>query len=179
LDQLAERTGLSKAYLSRLESAERQPSVATLLSLARVLDVPMSVLLGEADGPASLAIYRDDHAAHAVNGLTITPRSGFSGSRALDAMKVGIEADRPPAPFARHRGEEWVYVLSGILRLEYGDDCHLLLTGEAAHFDAGRPHRLGTPGPSTEVLLVAADGTNDFRRAHHYSEPGAFSALGE
>ncbi len=34
LEQTAELSGLSKAHLSRLESAERQPSIAALLSLS-------------------------------------------------------------------------------------------------------------------------------------------------
>ena len=40
LDQTAELSGLSKAHLSRLESAERQPSIAALLSLSGALGNP-------------------------------------------------------------------------------------------------------------------------------------------
>jgi len=173
LDQLAERAGLSKAYLSRLESAERQPSVATLLTLSRVLDVPMSFLLGETGDTRPLSISGEDQPVHVVNGLTVSACSGFVGSRALEAMKIHIEADRTPPPFARHHGEEWVYVLSGGLRLEYDGESHLLAVGQSAHFDAARPHRLGAPERSAEVLLVAAEVPNDLRRAHQYTELGS------
>jgi lipoyl-dependent peroxiredoxin len=44
LDELAELSGLSKAYLSRLESGERQPSLAALVALTRVWQVPLSTL---------------------------------------------------------------------------------------------------------------------------------------
>ena len=47
LEQLAQRAELSTAHLSRLESGERQPSVAALLALSRALGVSMSTLLGE------------------------------------------------------------------------------------------------------------------------------------
>jgi len=170
LDQLAERTGLSKAYLSRLESGERQPSVATLLSLARVLQVPMSVLFGEGGGVAPLSIRGADEPAHFANGLSITTRSGFKGSRAIQALKISMEADRSPPPFALHRGEEWVYVLSGVLRLEYDAEVHVLLTDHSAHFDADRPHRLGALGGTAEVLLVAAEDGPEFRHAHEYRQ---------
>ena len=171
LEHLAERTGLSKAYLSRLESGERQPSVATLLTMSRVLGVPMSVLLGEAAPTAALAIYPDDAPANSVNGLTVAPLSGFAGSSALDAVRIILDPDRVPPPFACHSGEEWVHVVSGLLRLEYDGPSHLVHPGESAHFNAERPHRLGACGGATQVLLVAGQTTNDFRRAHQYTGP--------
>lgn len=158
LDRLAELSGLSKAHLSRLESADRQPSLAALLTLSRVLGVPMSALLGEDGDASTLATYGDEHPVHAVNGLTVTTYSGFPGSRALEAVRIAISTGRPPPPFARHAGEEWIYVLSGELRLEYDGAIHVIATGHAAHFDADRPHRLGARTAGTEVLLVAAEG---------------------
>ena len=62
LDELATLTGLSKAHLSRLESAERQPSIAALLTFAAALRVPVGRLLGEEDqassAPLSLLLRR-------------------------------------------------------------------------------------------------------------------------
>lgn len=166
LDQLADLAGLSKAHLSRLESAERQPSVATLLTLSRVLGLPMSSLLGEDGDGTPLSIHTDDQPPHAVSGLTVTTRSGFAGSRILEALHIRLEPDRPPPPQARHRGEEWVHVVTGALRFEYDGQAHLLGAGQSAHFDADRPHRLGAEGTVTEVLLVAAAVPTDLRRAH-------------
>lgn len=47
LDELATLSGLSKAYLSRIESAERQPSLGALVTLARMWDVPMAAFFVE------------------------------------------------------------------------------------------------------------------------------------
>ena len=49
------------------------------------------------------------------------------------------------------------------LRLEFDGQVHLLEAGSTAHFDANRPHRLGTDQGTVEVLVVAADPPNDFR----------------
>ena len=46
----------------------------------------------------------------------------------------------------QHDGEEWLYVLSGTLRLALADETHLLHPGDAAHFDARVPHRLAADG---------------------------------
>jgi transcriptional regulator with XRE-family HTH domain len=163
LEQLAQKAELSTAHLSRLESGDRQPSVATLISLARALGVPLSWLLGERRSGAAISIYRGDEPSHKANGLIISGCGGFPGSSTLEALRITIDPDRiPPAP-ARHRGEEWIHVLSGHLRLEFDNEVHLLEPGSTAHFDANRPHLLGAEKVTTEVLVVAADSPNDLR----------------
>jgi transcriptional regulator with XRE-family HTH domain len=163
LEQLAERADLSTAHLSRLESGDRQPSVAALISLSRALGVSMSTLLGERRGTPAIAAYPADRATHEANGLTIAPCSGFPGSSTLEALQISISADRAPSEPARHRGEEWIYVVKGQLRLEFDGQVHLLHAGSTVHFDANRPHRLGTEHGTVEVIVVAADAPNDFR----------------
>ncbi len=163
LEQLAQRAELSTAHLSRLESGERQPSVAALIALSRALGVSMSTLLGERRAAPAIATYPAEGAGHEANGLTISPCSGFPGSTSLQALQITIRADRELPEPARHRGEEWIYVVAGRLRLEFDGHVHFLDPGMTAHFDASRPHLLAAEGGTTEVLVVAADGLNDFR----------------
>jgi len=163
LEQLAQRAELSTAHLSRLESGDRQPSVAALIALSRALGVSMSTLLGERRGAPAIATYPRGTPTHESNGLTIAPCSGFPGSTTLEALQIRISPDREPPEPARHRGEEWIFVVAGRLRLEFDGQVHLLEAGAAAHFDANRPHRLGAEGGPAEVLVVAADAPNDFR----------------
>ena len=161
LDQTADLSGLSKAHLSRLESAERQPSIAALLALSRSLGTPVSVLLGEDQDGSPLALSTKEAPRHQSRGLSIAPCSGYSGSALLEALRITVDPDRPVTPPAQHSGEEWLYVLHGVLRLEYDGEVHHLGPGATAHFDAERPHRLGADGQLAEVLLVA---TNDIRK---------------
>jgi transcriptional regulator with XRE-family HTH domain len=163
LDQLAQRAELSPAHLSRLESGERQPSVAALIALSRALGVSVSTLLGERRGVPAIATFPPDAPAHEANGLTIVPISGFPGSSALEALHITIRPDRDPPEPARHRGEEWIFVVAGRLALEFDGQVHFMVPGTTAHFDAGRPHRLGAEGGPCEVLVVAADAPSDFR----------------
>jgi transcriptional regulator with XRE-family HTH domain len=166
LDQTAELSGLSKAHLSRLESAERQPSIAALLSLSGALGAPVSVLLGENPDPSPLVISNEGAPRHESKGLSIAPCSGFAGSSALEALRITVDPNRPVTPPAQHRGEEWLYVLEGVLRLEFDGEVHHLGPGVAAHFDADRPHRLGAEGRAAEVLLVAAKDSRNVQSIH-------------
>ena len=163
LEQLASRADLSTAHLSRLESGDRQPSVAALISLSRALGVSISTLLGERRGVPAIAICPPHAPTIEANGIAIAPCSGFPGSTTLEALQIRIDADREPPEPARHRGEEWLYVVAGQLRLEFDGQVHVLEAGSTAHFDATRPHRLATDRGVVEVLVVAADVPHGFR----------------
>jgi len=168
LDQLAALTGLSKAHLSRLESGERQPSIGALLSSAAALRVPVSQLLGDDDATTTspLTVYSGGETPHEVVGLQVVPCSGYPGSGALEALRMTISPQRGPGPAARHRGEEWLYVVHGTLEIEYDGRCYPVLAGSCAHFDADHPHRLAAKGEPTEVLVVAAQGVRALWNAH-------------
>jgi transcriptional regulator with XRE-family HTH domain len=166
LEQAAELSGISKSHLCRLESSERQPSVASMLALSAALGVPIGRFFGESEEAAPFTISPPDQPRRVSNGLTIAACSGYAGSSVLDALRVTIDPDRPPPIPARHPGEEWLYVLSGTLRLEYDGGTHHLDPGAAAHFNSEIPHRLGAENSIAEVLLVAAKPVRNLSSIH-------------
>jgi transcriptional regulator with XRE-family HTH domain len=163
LEQLAGQAEMSMAHLSRIESGDRQPSIASLISLARALGVSVSVLLGEGRGGPAIASFDQSEPSHEANGLTITSCSGYPGSSTLNALRITIDPARQAPVPARHRGEEWVYVISGTLHLAYDDESYVIAAGGTVHFDASRPHLLLSQAGPTEVLVVAADTPVDLR----------------
>ncbi|MBV9850812.1 MAG: helix-turn-helix transcriptional regulator [Armatimonadetes bacterium] len=161
LDDLAHRAGLSKSYLSRLEDGGRQPSIAALLSLAQAHGLPLASLFGTAEESSRrCAIVRADEAApQRGNGLTYTPLSRAGRAADMQPIRVTVPADRAGDEMYQHDGEEWLYVLSGTLRLALADETHTLHPGDAAHFDARIPHRLSAlDGRDAELILVACAG---------------------
>ncbi len=161
LDQVSSLSSISKAHLSRLEAGDRQASIGTLVELADALDVRVSALLGEdttVDGtsqPSGLAIYAADAPSRASGELDIAAFGGFPGSRALEALRVHISAGRRARTPVTHRGEEWLYVVTGRLTFEFDAVSYDVPAGSAVHFDATHPHRLGAD-VDTELLLVSA-----------------------
>ncbi|WP_123029569.1 helix-turn-helix domain-containing protein [Mycolicibacterium stellerae] len=166
LDQVAELSGLSKAHLSRLESGERQASIGALVDLAAALSVRVSTILGEDGAGPELATFPVDVPRHSAGGLEIAVCSGFLNSGSIEALRVRVKPNRPGGVPAQHRGEEWLYVLSGTLQLEYDDVKYSIPAHTAVHFNAARPHRM-TSRVVTEVLLVAATDQTDLARIRH------------
>jgi transcriptional regulator with XRE-family HTH domain len=149
LTDLAERTGISKSTLSRLENGQRRPSLELLLPLAQAYRVPLDDLVGAPEvGDPRIRLK-----PRKVNGRTVLPLTRQPNG--VQAWKILIPA-RQSKPLPRtHDGYEWLYVLSGRMRLVLGDRDLVLGAGEAAEFDTQLPHWFGSTGDgAAEVLSI-------------------------
>ncbi|MYT30431.1 MULTISPECIES: XRE family transcriptional regulator [unclassified Streptomyces] len=151
LETAARRVGLSPAHLSRLETGQRQPSLPMLLALARTYGTTVSDLLGET-APERDPIVRAGRAEPSEAGGWTYWTVGGAG-RAMQALRVHVP-QRAQGDLVRvHPGEEWLYVLTGRLRLTLGEAVHVLEPGDAAHFDSLVPHRLAAVSRGGAELL--------------------------
>jgi len=157
LEHLAEQTRLSKAYLSRLEAGDRQPSLATLGEIARVFGVSIGALFEHPDDSAQCVVIRGGSTSpQSVNGLTFNTLSSTTKPFNIHPISVTIPADRPGDEGYQHDGEEWLYVMSGRVRITIAGNQHVLETGDAAHYDSRLPHRLDAmDGKDARIILVA------------------------
>lgn len=153
LAQVAEETGISLSTLSRLESGRRKPTLELLLPLAKAYGVPLDELVG-APATGDPRIHPRPFTRH---GHTFVPLTRYLGG--LHAYKQ-IMAVPPPGtaderPEQRtHEGYEWLYVLSGRLRLALGDRDVVLVAGEAAEFDTRIPHGFTNAGDHPVEFLA-------------------------
>lgn len=163
LAQLAETTGISLSTLSRLESGGRKPTLELLLPLARAFGVQLDELVG---APAT-GDPRIRPRPFTRSGRTFVPLTRYLGG--LHAYKLIIPAGDPDTcPEQRvHEGYEWLYVLSGRLRLVLGDQDLVLAAGEAAEFDCRTPHAVTNGGdrPVEFLSLFGAQGERMHVRA--------------
>ncbi|MFK4108119.1 helix-turn-helix domain-containing protein [Streptomyces sp. NPDC002176] len=153
LEAAAGAAGLSPAHLSRLETGHRQPSLPMLLALARIYGTTVSDLLGETAADRDAIVRAADMEPTRAAGWTYF-QAGAPG-RGMQALRVRVPY-RPQGDIVRvHPGEEWLYVLTGRLRLRLGDSSHLLAPGDSAHFDSLTPHRLNADDhDGVELLFV-------------------------
>jgi transcriptional regulator with XRE-family HTH domain len=150
LAELSGTTGISVSTLSRLESGSRKPTLELLLPLARAHGVTLDELV---DAPPT-----GDPRVHlkAVKrgGMTMLPLSQRAGG--IQAYKLVIPSTkRQRVEPKTHEGYEWLYVLSGTVRLVLGNKDLLLEPGEVVEFDTRTPHWIGNLGPTpAEVLAI-------------------------
>ncbi|QIJ61299.1 XRE family transcriptional regulator [Streptomyces sp. JB150] len=147
LAALSETTGISVSTLSRLESGQRKPSLELLLPIAQAHQVPLDELIGA----GAVGDPRVRTKPLTRDGRTLWPLTRQPGG--LQAYKI-IEPRRTREPEPRtHEGYEWLYVLSGRLRLVLGDHDVVLTAGEAAEFDTRVPHWFGSTGEGPVEFL--------------------------
>ena len=149
LTDVAESTGISKSTLSRLENAQRRPTLELLLPLAGEYRVPLDDLVGAPNvGDPRIRLK-----PQRVNGRTVVPLTAMPN--AVQAWKIVIPKEQSKPKLRSHEGYEWLYVLAGRMRLIRGDQDFVLDIGEVAEFDTEVPHWFGSTGAGpAEVLSI-------------------------
>lgn len=161
LAALSEATAISVSTLSRLESGQRKPSLELLLPIAHAHQIPLDELVGAppvGDPRVRLKpVKRGDS--------TVVPLTQQPGG--LQAFKMVIGTTRSTPEPRTHEGYEWLYVLSGTLRLILAEHDIVLKAGEAAEFDTRLPHWFGSTGeaPVEVISLFGPQGERIHLRA--------------
>jgi quercetin dioxygenase-like cupin family protein/DNA-binding XRE family transcriptional regulator len=153
-ETLAERSGVSIDLIRRIEEGHI-PDLAPLIKISRGLGVRLGTLLDDHEelGPVvsragktseefTTGIPQDSPSpddAKGHKGLHFRSLAADKGSRHMEPFIVDIEADAEQKK-STHEGEEFIYVLSGQLIIEYGKDTYTLNTGDSIFYDSIIPH---------------------------------------
>jgi transcriptional regulator with XRE-family HTH domain len=163
LEQVAERAGLSAAFLSRLERAQASSSLSNLIRLSGVLEIPLARLFA----PGSRASARDgyvlrrgsDTGALAGGLYSYKPLAGGLPHHAIWAF----ELEYPPrqvdqAGVYSHDGEEVLYLLQGELEFRVGSASFVMRRGDCVQFDGRQPHGGRNRGKVPARMLMIVGG---------------------
>jgi transcriptional regulator with XRE-family HTH domain len=165
LEALAEATGLSTAFLSRLERGEAAASIGSLIRIAGALDLALAEIFAEpslAGRKPYTLIRRGTRAAPAplhASGYSFVPLGGdYARDLALDAFELEFPvAAKEEMPLVAHAGEEFLYLLAGRIEFRIGEDRFAMQAGDSLHFDCSQPHmgrNLGTT-PARLLMIVS------------------------
>ena len=147
LTALARTTGISKSTLSRLETGQRRPTLELLLALSKAYRVPLDDLVAAPDvGDPRIRLKAGRVKGRIVIPLTRQPEG-------TQAWKIVIPASKTKPEPRAHDGHEWIYVLSGHMRLLLGNNDWVLGPGEVAEFDTQVPHWFGSTGDGPAEIL--------------------------
>jgi transcriptional regulator with XRE-family HTH domain len=161
-EALAERIGTTAGALAAVEAGEASPNIATLVRIAGALGVTLSHFF-RAPGPERNVevVRREDRPQH--------PPHGRHASYSYEALTHNVhgrhmqpflvEFPRPgevAAPeLVTHKGEEFLYILSGEVDFRHGDGPVITLReGDSLYFDSGVPHALEGRGPDPARALA-------------------------
>jgi transcriptional regulator with XRE-family HTH domain len=162
LRELAERTGLSDAYLNRVERQKTPINIANLEKVASAFGVPLGSFFEADEARQPVVVTR----AGAGRKVRFRGRCGFrvellaSGKKGklMEPLLVDLASARDEVPAQSHPGQEFNYVLEGRCTFVFGKEHTELEAGDAVYFDATVPHvcRARGPGPSRILAIVAS-----------------------
>lgn len=144
--ELSAAAGISTGMLSKIENGSISPSLLTLSSLAKALNVPISRLFSETEEQ------RDCSFVKKGRGVRIERRGtkaghlydllghSLGGQISVEPYLITLKSDAVPYTDFRHGGVEFIYMLTGKVRYRHADRSYMMEPGDALFFDAAARH---------------------------------------
>ena len=165
LDEVSNLTGFDVGLLSNIETNKVQPQLGTVIKLSKALDSAFSRLVsGAGDRIYSITRKKEQKVVSRSTSQKGKKQVYIYKSlapevkgRHMEALIVRLE-ENPEKEFSVHEGEEFIYVLDGIVTLDIGDDNFELEPGDSAYYLSTTPHLVASKKGKATILAVLYEG---------------------
>lgn len=154
-EELAARTELTKGFISQLERDITSPSIATLMDILEALGTNVSEFFSDREDDGVMTYAADDMFIKADEEAGVTIRWLVTNAQrnALEPILVTLAPGASTEPDDPHEGEEFGYVLSGVITLVSGEQKRKVRRGDAFYFRPTGVHYLINTGKSEGKVL--------------------------
>ena len=167
VEEIAERSGLSAEQINSIENDQNLPSLGPLIKIARALGVRLGTFMDDNDalGPAvcraadrerDSSISFSNDATDARRHMEYHPLAKQKAGRHMEPFVIDIHPNEENEfQLSAHEGEEFIYVMSGEVEIDYGKEKYILTEGDSIFYDSIVKHHVhGAPGKSAKILAV-------------------------
>ena len=149
LQDLSNRTGLSKALLSQIEKGIVSPPIATLLKISRAFNVNISFFFQDGDPEEKVVVVRKDESKVVDSRPVGREESGYyyealaykKSRKYMEPFLVEFKKKSAgKLSYFSHEGEEFIYLLEGRLEFRTEDREIVLDPGDSLYFESSLPH---------------------------------------
>ena len=152
-EELADRTELTKGFISQMERGLTAPSVSTLLDIVECLGTNLSDFFHEENELQIVYPKEDYFEKEDEHKNSITWLSATAQSRSMEPILVQLQPGQSMPEDKPHEGEEFGYVLDGEIRLHYGEDVYTVRKGDSFIFPANRKHKISSACKKVSSIL--------------------------
>jgi len=154
VDEIAERTGLNITQITRIENNEELPSLAPLIKIARTLGVRLGTFLDDQQELGPVVCRKkdrndDESISFSNNAGTISKNMFYyalshdKSGRHMEPFLIDVmPAQKADFVLSSHEGEEFIYVLGGVIEINYGIDTYILEEGDSIYYDSIVTHHV-------------------------------------
>jgi transcriptional regulator with XRE-family HTH domain len=165
LEALSNLTGFETGLLSDIEKNQVQPQLGTIIKLSKALDSAFSRLVSGV-GNKLYSITRKNEQKTVSRSTSHTGKKNIYTYKSLapevkgrhmEALIVQLE-ENPDEERSIHEGEEFIYVIEGIVTLKIGTDHFELLPGDSVYYLSTTPHLIAAKEGKATILAVMYEG---------------------
>jgi len=161
LEDLSRLTGFDEALLDRIEKKEVYPQLGTAIRLSKALDSAFGRLVsGVGDRLYSITrrqeekvVSRSTGKAGAQKLYTYKSLAPEVKGRHMEALLVQLE-ENPGGELSVHDGEEFIYVLEGVVTMQIGEDRFDLDPGDSVYYLSTTPHLIAAKTGQATIVAV-------------------------
>lgn len=156
--ELADRTELTKGFISQMERGRTAPSISTLQHIVECLGTNLSDFFYEEEihqivYTKETYLEKEDDSSNLITWL-----APGAQDTCLQPVLLRIEPGQSFLQDNPHEGEEFGYVLAGKIRLDYGAETYTVRAGDSFLFPANRKHRIGSDSAQVSIVLLVHKG---------------------
>jgi len=165
IEDMASRSGLSVEQIKRIEGNEDFPSLAPLIKIARVLGVRLGTFLDDQQELGPVVCRKESRENTEGIGFTnnaVTKHKYMSyhalsqdkSGRHMEPFIIDVESSQEADfLFSTHEGEEFIYVITGTIEINYGKNVYVLNEGDSIYYDSIVAHHVHAASGSTAKIL--------------------------
>ena len=165
IEDMANRSGLSVEQIRRIEGNEDFPSLAPLIKIARVLGVRLGTFLDDQQELGPVVCRKESRENTDGIGFTnnaVTKHKYMSyhalsqdkSGRHMEPFIIDIEpSQETDFIFSTHEGEEFIYVITGTIEINYGKSTYLLDEGDSIYYDSIVAHHVHAANGSAAKII--------------------------
>jgi transcriptional regulator with XRE-family HTH domain len=152
LQQVADKSGLSTAFISQAERGQATPSIISLMNLSRALGVDISYFIAVPKGNSIVRRATAPEHIATDSPATYIRLSGSLPQPQLEALLITVPAGLAAPPVQRE-GEGFYYIVEGALDVAVGDEQFVLGPGDSIHFDQRHRYAMSNTGENPVRFL--------------------------
>jgi len=147
IKELAQRTGLTSGFISQVERNQTEPSITSLRKLSQALDVAIFHFFIDEVNHSKVVRKNARQKLEFPNSHLVYELLSPDLNRQMEMFYANLEigaatCDEPLS----HHGEEVVFVLSGTMQIQIGDESYTLHNGDSVYYIANIPHKIENIG---------------------------------
>ncbi len=165
LEELSNLTGFDLKFLGNIETNKIQPQLGTVIKLSKALDSAFGRLVSGVGNRLYSITRKDEQKVVSRSTAQKGKKQAYIykslapevKGRHMEALIVQLE-ENPEQEISIHEGEEFIYVLDGVVALMIDEEVFELDPGDSVYYLSTTPHQIAAKSGKATILAVLYEG---------------------